>query len=64
MEEMPVVPLVFLQDACLIHSDLSGYKTSYFATREFKRMKLKNYTQYLPADETAAAGAADTSAAQ
>ncbi|MGM9652980.1 MAG: ABC transporter substrate-binding protein [Eubacteriales bacterium] len=64
MEEMPVVPLVFLQDAYLIHSDLSGYKTSYFATREFKRMKLKNYTQYLSADETAAAGAADTSAAQ
>ncbi len=50
MEDMPVIPLIFLQDAYLIHDDLSGYASSYYATREFKRMKLKNYTQYLPVD--------------
>jgi len=63
IEDMPVVPLFFMQDAYLIHADLSGNKDSYFGTREFKRMKLKDYVQYLPAEETAAA-AADTTAAQ
>jgi len=55
MEDMPVVPLFFMQDAYLIHDDLSGYGTSYFASREFKRMKLKDYVKYLPAEETEAA---------
>ncbi len=50
MEDMPVIPLIFLQDAYLIHDDISGYGSSYYATREFKRMKLKNYTQYLPVE--------------
>ncbi len=53
LEDMPIVPLVFLQDAYLIHDDLSGYKSSYYGTRVFTRMKLKNYTAYLPV-ETAA----------
>jgi len=64
LEDMPVAPLFFMQDAYLIHADLSGNKDSYFGTREFKRMKLKDYVQYLPAEETAAAAAADTTAAQ
>ena len=54
MEDMPVVPLFFMQDAYLIHDDLSGYGTSYFASREFKRMKLKDYVKYLPVEETEA----------
>ena len=53
MEDMPIVPLFFMQDAYLIHDDLSGYKSSYFGSRDFKRMKLKNYMDYLP-KETAA----------
>ena len=52
MEDMPIVPLFFMQDAYLIHDDLSGYKTSYFGTRDIKRMKLKNYIEYLPQEET------------
>lgn len=51
MEDMPVMPLVFLQDAFLIHDDLSGYGSSYYASREFKQMKLKNYTAYLPEED-------------
>ena len=51
-----------MQDAYLIHADLSGNKDSYFGTREFKRMKLKDYVQYLPAEETAAAAAGTTAA--
>ncbi len=54
LEDMPIVPLVFLQDAYLIHDDLSGYKSSYYATRVFTRMKLKNYTAYLPVEATPA----------
>ena len=61
MEDMPVVPLYFMQDAYLIHADLSGNADSYYATREFKRMKLKDYVQYLPEEETAAS---TTAAAQ
>ncbi len=54
LEEMPIVPLVFLQDAYLIHDDLSGYGSSYYATREFNKMKLKNYTAYLPVEMASA----------
>ncbi len=48
LADMPVAPLVYLQDAYLVHGDLSGYESSYYATRVFNRMKLKNYTAYLP----------------
>lgn len=48
MQDMPVIPLIFLQDAYLIHSDLSGYSSTYYGTRDFKRMRLKNYVDYLP----------------
>ena len=50
VEDMPIIPVVFLQDAYLINSELSGNKDSYFGTRVFKRMKLKDYVQYLPAE--------------
>ncbi len=59
LADMPVIPLVFLQDAYLIHDDLSDYGTSYFATREFKDMKLKNYTDYLPKEEADASDSAE-----
>lgn len=48
MADMPVVPLIFLQDAYLVQSGLSGFSSTYYATRDFKRMKLKNYVDYLP----------------
>lgn len=50
LTDMPVCPLFFMQDAYLIHADLSGNKDSYFGTRDFKRMKLANYVEYLPAE--------------
>ncbi len=61
LSDMPVVPLIFLQDAFLVHDGLSGYESSYYATRDFKDMKLKNYTDYLPAEE---ADATDSFAAE
>lgn len=56
MEDMPIVPLFFMQDAYLIHDDLSGEKTTYFGTRDIKGMKLKNYMDYLPKESEAAEG--------
>ena len=60
MEDMPVCPLVFLQDAYLIHPDLSGYKSYYYGTRDFKRMKNKNYVPVETEEEIP--GAATTAA--
>lgn len=47
MEEMPVMPLVFLQDAYVSNGKvLSGIKDNYYGTRDFRRMKQKNYMDY------------------
>ncbi len=51
LSDMPVVPLFFMQDGYLAHEGLSDYKSTYFANRDFKRMQLKNYTDYLPEEE-------------
>jgi len=44
--DMPVAPLVFLQDAYLYSSELSGIKTNYYGVRIFNRMKQKDYMTY------------------
>lgn len=46
LADMPVIPLVFLQDAYLVHDDISGMKNTYYGTRDFKDTKLKNYMEY------------------
>jgi len=46
LDDMPVIPLVFLQDAYLVHDDISGMKNTYYGTRDFKDTKLKNYMDY------------------
>lgn len=57
MEDLPIIPLVFNQDAYVYNSDaLSGIKDSYYGFRIFSKMKLKDWRSYL---ETTAA--ADTS---
>ena len=52
MEDMPVIPLVFLQDAYLTHKDLTKVKSTYYGTRDFKDTKLKNYMKYKAATDT------------
>lgn len=52
LDDMPVIPLVFLQDAYLKSGVLSGIKTTYYGTRDFTKMKLKNYMTYKAATET------------
>ena len=48
LEDMPIIPIVFNQDAYVISKDLSGVDYSYFNTRIFTKTKLKNYQDYLP----------------
>ncbi|MBP3378757.1 MAG: peptide ABC transporter substrate-binding protein [Clostridia bacterium] len=52
LQDMPVVPLVFLQDAYLTHKDLSKVKTTYYGVRDFRDTKLKNYMKYKAATDT------------
>ena len=47
LDDMPVMPLIFTQDAYLVNTkQLSDIKETYFGTRDFKRMKQKNYYEY------------------
>ena len=53
MEDLPIIPVVFNQDAYVYNSDaLSGIKDSYYGFRIFNKMKLKDWRSYL---ETTAA---------
>jgi len=61
MKDMPVIPIVFNQDAYLINTDvLSGSEDTFWATRDFARLKMKDYMSYkeeiMAAEEAARAG--------
>ena len=45
LKDMPVIPVVFQQDAFLSSKDVSGIKSTYFG-RDFKKMKMKNYMEF------------------
>ncbi len=45
LDDMPVIPVLFVQDAYVTSNVLSGIKNSYWG-RNFKKMKMKNYMQY------------------
>ncbi len=45
LDDMPVVPVVFQQDAYLASGELSGIESSYWG-RDFKRTKMKSYMAY------------------
>lgn len=50
MEDMPIIPIIFNQNAYVINEDvLSREKFSYYGTPDFKKLKMKNYQQYIPA---------------
>ena len=50
MEDMPIIPIIFNQDAYLISKDLKGVDSTYFDTRIFTDAKLKDYQKYLPTE--------------
>ncbi len=46
VEDMPVIPVVFNQNAVLVSDDLSNVKSSFYIPAIFQTTKLKNYTDY------------------
>lgn len=52
MEDMPIIPLVFYRDYYMISKELSGIKDTYYNFKILTKMKLKNYHDYLPSEET------------
>lgn len=50
MEDLPIIPIIFNQNATLINDDvLSRAKFDYYGAPDFKNLKMKNYQQYIPA---------------
>ena len=60
---MPVIPLVFLQDAYIYTDVLSGIKSDYYATRNFKKTQLKDYMTYKAKTESIDEAAAEAEVA-
>lgn len=59
MADMPVMPLVFMQDAYVYSDVLSGIGTDYYGTRNFKKTKMKDYMTYKQATDTSETKAAE-----
>ena len=51
MQDLPVIPIIFNQNAYLQSKDLSKVKMSYYGTFIFTDTKLKNYELYVPVEE-------------
>ena len=50
LADMPVIPILFNENATLTSKSLSGVDFSYYGTGIFSRAKLKNWEAYVPAD--------------
>lgn len=48
MEELPIIPIIYNQNATLQSKDLSKVKYSYYGTPIFTKTKLKDYELYVP----------------
>ncbi len=51
VEDMPVIPVIFNQNAVLISDELSKVEFSYMGMPIFTETKLKNYEDYIPEEE-------------
>ncbi len=51
MEDLPVIPVVYNQNAILVHKDLSRVDATYYAPAYFRKTKLKNYKKYYYYDQ-------------
>jgi len=47
MEDLPVIPVVYNQNAILVHKDLSRVQATYYAPATFQKTRLKNYKKYV-----------------
>ena len=48
---MPVCPLVFMQNAYVANGVLSGFKTDRYGLVDFRKVKMKDYMKYKPAED-------------
>lgn len=62
LDDMPVIPLVFLQDAYIYTDCLSGIKSTYYGVRDFSKLQQKDYMTYKALTETTAEQAKEGSA--
>ena len=47
LEDMPVIPVAFLKNAYISNSKVvSGFKTTFWGTTDFKKVKMKDYMKY------------------
>ena len=46
MKDLPVIPVVYNQNAILVHKDLSNVSATYYTPAYFRKTKLKNYKNY------------------
>ena len=51
MQDLPVIPIIFNQNAYLQNKDLSKIDITYYGTFVFTKTKLKNYELYIPEEE-------------
>ncbi len=51
MEDMPVIPIIFNQNATLTSKELSKVGATYYCPATFTKTKLKDYELYLPVEE-------------
>ncbi len=59
LEDMPVIPVIFLQDAYLYLGELSGIGSTYYGTRDFNDTQLKDYMTYKARTASASEGNAE-----
>ena len=51
LEDMPIIPIVYNKTFTLVSKELSKVKFSYYGYAIFTKTKLKNYEDYIPAEE-------------
>lgn len=55
LDDMPVIPIIFNQNAYIISGDLSKYESNYYGYRIFNKLTQKDYIKYIeteaPVDE-------------
>ncbi len=58
MEDMPIIPLIFNQNAYMINSDVvSGFSSDYYGLSILNRVKMENYIDWKPYFDTTVAAA-------
>ena len=59
LSDMPVIPVLFNQNAFIISGELSKYESNYYGYRVFNKLTLKDYVQYLDIETEAETEAAE-----